>query len=93
MKGRIVYNEAKTKAMFVEASGRIRHPLVRLGKNRVCIDERIDVSEVRMDRKKHAKRVRDRMSEVVSKLTRLCRNKGSMNKGKVRAIMERVAEP
>lgn len=72
-----MYNEVKTKAMFFEASGKIRHPLVRLGDNRVCIDEYIAVLGVRMDRKKlyveHAKRVRDRMSEV-SKITRFCRN-------------------
>lgn len=50
-----------------------------------------------MDRKRlyveHAKGVRDRMAEVVSRITCLCRNKGKMDKGKVTAIMERVAEP
>lgn len=41
----------------------------------------------------HAKRVRFRMAEVVSKITGLCSNKDRMDKGKVRGIMKRVAEP
>lgn len=39
MKGRMDYNDAKTKAMFVEATGRIWPPVVSLADNRVSIDE------------------------------------------------------
>lgn len=33
------------------------------------------------------------MAEVVSRITGLCSNKDRMDKGKVRGIMKRVAEP
>lgn len=37
--GRMIYNRVKTKAMSMENAGRIRSPVVRLGVNRVCLDE------------------------------------------------------
>lgn len=77
--------------MFIKASGRMRPPIVRFGRKHVCCDEWIDVLRVRLNRK--TRQVGDRMSEVVSKIAGLCLNKGRMDKEKVRAIMERVAEP
>jgi len=94
-KGRMKYNECKTRVMFIENYGRIRPPVVRLGDERVECSECIDLLRIRLDRKgmfiEHAKYVRERMAEVASKLTGLCRNKCRMDKEKVRAIAERVA--
>lgn len=80
----------------METTGRL-DPVVRLDGKRMSCDEWIEVLEVRLDRKRlyveHVKRVRDRMSEVVKKITGFCRNKGRMGKDKIRAIMVRVVLP
>jgi len=40
--GRMRYNKAKTRTMFVENYGRIRPPVVRLGEERVTCGEWVD---------------------------------------------------
>lgn len=59
----MVYDEIKTRAMFIKGSDRIKHPVVTMCVEHVSCDEWSDVLGVRVDKKRlyveHAKRVRD----------------------------------
>lgn len=88
----MVHSKIKTKSMFIEASGRFRLPIVRLEEGWGYCNKWIDVVGVSVDRKilyvVHANQVRNRMSEVVSKISGLCRKNGRMDKRKIRGIGE-----
>jgi len=87
-KGRMRYNKAKTKAVFMKLGCRIRPPIVRMGDERIHCEEWVDLLGVRLDRKRlfveYAKGVRARVSEMANKLTGLYRNKEKVDKKKVR---------